>query len=308
MLDCRASLRGLSQRSVGVQSLLCTFCSLIVFRLFSAHSAVSVCSDSSLHSLQSRYQSLSGRSINMDKEMDSRENSYSSMRLQKYGCGLKITGFVSCLSWCGIISAISAKFLLVLFIRNLLANQESTWYQLNLFFGLLGLIFCYYWFYLHFCLRRRNMENNVKEIIRLLKLRCYITGGLEIILHIIIMIVNILAYYEYIDYEISILQMIDYHIDYKITIWQMIFIIVCQIVSLIFSIFKIYGVRKEQNGYINAYILFRLVIHVILTFYSIFFFFSFLNMIIIYVGFPLFNLIFILGDVIVIYNLNDHLN
>ena len=118
-------------------------------------------SDSSLHSLQSPYQSLSGRSINMDEEVDSkdggRENSYSSMRLQKYGFGFKTTRIVCCLSWHGIISGV---LLLILITLGLLVDFSKYW------IGFLGLIFSSFWLYIHIDLMKRNKENDVKEIIR----------------------------------------------------------------------------------------------------------------------------------------------
>ena len=194
--------------------------------------------------------------VDIDSTARDRENIYSSMSLQKYGFGLKTTVSVSCLSWCGIVGGILHALGLLANLRNYQTKSDPFYGFLSI--SILGLIFCFFWLYIHIHLRRRNLENNVKEIMRLLKIRCYIIGGLEVISYIAGLIT--LAYYGYNDDEISI--------------WVIIFLGVCLIVSLIFSIFKIYGVRKQQESYINAYTLFRLAI-ILLTRSSLSFHFSF---------------------------------
>ena len=114
-----------------------------------------------------------------------------SQRLEKYGFGLKTSGFVSFLAWTGMMFGILG----ILFSLELLilpADFKICYEYLFYTGGILGILTSVAWLALSVALRRRNVKKDFRGIKQILMIKCCITGSFEIILSILGIIVIIL--------------------------------------------------------------------------------------------------------------------
>merc|ERR1712024_99765 len=178
------------------------------------------------------------------------DNFYSALKLQKYGFGLKlkISGFVSFLAWTGILVSALGILTSMEFISDtkiISHGQPTTSYVL----GVVGILTSAVWMGIHLTLRKRNLNKDFEGIKKILKIKCYITGSLEIVFSTLGMM--------------TILMYMMVHYDYLMFSTQSMLINITQggivFLDLVFACCKIHGVRKDNNRFINAYIVFKLV-------------------------------------------------
>ena len=148
--------------------------------------------------------SLKRKKETLDEELED-------LKLTKYGCGLKLTGFTSMLGWAGMIIAtvttIGALAVFAFFIDearlgiNICGNSGGRRRFLNngglrcgllIGFGSFFFISSPYWFYLSYQLRKKVQEHDLVGITRTLKKICYIQAALSIILYGPLMVFPIL--------------------------------------------------------------------------------------------------------------------
>merc|ERR1719219_1075816 len=185
-----------------------------------------------------------------------KENFYSFMKLDRFGFGLKATGFVSFLAWTGIVISV----LVILFSVELLIvptdviahiQSDSDWSQYesdfsSLFYigGVLGLLGSAIWLALHLVLRKRNVKKDFQGIRNILKIKCFIYGSFQIIISILGITACILLRPPY------------------STAWSVFISLIpglAYLLLLIFSSCMVHGVRKENNKFIKSYIIFKIV-------------------------------------------------
>ena len=159
--------------------------------------------------------SLKRKKETLDEELEE-------LKLTKYGCGLKLTGFTSMLGWAGMIIAtvttIGALTVFAFLIDTARLGidicrkgglQESGdfstsglygrfWHSggltcgISIGFGLFFFILSPYWFYLSYQLRNKVQEHDLVGITRTLKIICYIQAAFSIILYGPLMVFPIL--------------------------------------------------------------------------------------------------------------------
>ena len=170
---------------------------------------------------------------------------YRSMKLEKYGLRLKTLGFVSFLAWSGMMFGILG----ILFSLELLILPTDLVMSYDFLFyigGIVGIFTSTTWLGLSVALRKRNVNKDFRGIRRILKIKCFITGSLEIILSILGIIVSILT-------AVSVTS--DRQIPLELS-W---FCGLGFLVYLAFACLKIHGVRTDNNKYINSYIAFKMM-------------------------------------------------
>ena len=236
------------------------------------------------------------------------DNFYSAMKLEKYGLGLKlkISNFVSFLAWTGMIGGAlailgSLEQLInptdFLHLQELFSAPYCSCYWIYYVLGVVGMGSSAVWLLLHLTLRKRNVNNDFQGIKKILKIKCYITGSVEIIADILGLIFAILmAISGYYPREYSYINII-----------QGGFIFLC----LVFACFKIHGVRKDDNRFINSYLVFKLSVLAVLVALGIFLVFlsgrpSVLVPTMVVLILISFVYIYYLGPMVVLYNFNLH--
>jgi len=238
---------------------------------------------------------------------ENRENFYDSMKLDKYGFGLKTTGFVSFLAWTGIMTGILCFLfsveLLVLPTDIINFPNTQTEPEFNLFFyigGIFGIFFSIIWFSLHLALRRANVEKDFQAIRKLLKIKSYITGGLEIIFSILGIAATTVA--------LVVLDSMGREMAPVLLLNGILFII-----CLALSSCKVHGVRKNKNNLINAYIFFKITVGVSGAMAMAFLLVQNISgtaCVLFILGLLVSSFFFIyhIGDLVVLFNFNHHLN
>lgn len=154
--------------------------------------------------------SLKRKKETLDEELEE-------LKLSKYGCGLKLTGFTSMLGWAGMIIAtvttIGALTVFAFFMDearlgiwnmeygSICGNSEGRRRFLNngglrcgLLFGFGSFFFISspYWFYLSYQLRKKVQEHDLVGITRTLRIICYTQATISIILYGPLMVFPIL--------------------------------------------------------------------------------------------------------------------
>merc|ERR1712241_1171714 len=130
-------------------------------------------------------------------------NFYSALRLQKYGFGLKlkISTFVSFLAWTGILVSVLGIF----FSLELISDTEiiSVSYRTpttTIAVAVVGTLTSVIWMGINLALRKRNLDRDFEGIKKILKIKCYITGSLEIFfstLGSMTILMYIMAHHDY---------------------------------------------------------------------------------------------------------------
>merc|ERR1712154_12748 len=153
-------------------------------------------------------------SSNMEQHHDQldkleEDNFYSALKLQKYGFGLKlkISGFVSFLAWTGILVSALGILTSMEFISDtkiishyISYGQPTTSYVL----GVVGILTSAVWMGIHLTLRKRNLNKDFEGIKKILKIKCYITGSLEIFfstLGMMTILMYIMVHYDYLMFS-----------------------------------------------------------------------------------------------------------
>jgi len=246
----------------------------------------------------------------MEEIEEKNKGFYDSLKLVKYGFGLKITGFVSFLAWTGmamgVLGLLSSVELLVLPTDtiNFTGTEFSFYTQFNhsvstigfYIGGITGLFISTFWLSLHFALRKRNVEKDHEAVKGLLKIKSYITSGLEITVSLLGMCTTIMA-------------MVEHSQDRS---GQFLFQGGVCAVYLVLSACKVHGVRRDRNSFIKPYILFKLSCAVLAVVSMVFLLEEHLSgtsCVLFLLGLLVstFFFIFYIGDVIVIFNFNQHL-
>jgi len=245
-----------------------------------------------------------------DMEKLEEDNFYSAMKLEKYGFGLKpkISGFVSFLAWTGIMAAVlgilaSLEFFILPSetFSYYLSGHQPVLYAL----GVVGIVTSAVWLVLHLALRKRNVNKDFRGIKKILKIKCYISGTFEIIVYIMGIMAAIMTAIVTSDYQMPT--------EYSSIIQGAICFL-----YLVFACCKIHGVRKDNNRYINSYIVFKLINFVVsfaLGVYMLVTLQAFTELsgtvwilFIILVILISFVFIYYMGSVVVLYNFNHHFN
>ena len=170
---------------------------------------------------------------------------YRSMKLKKYGFGLKTSEFVSFLAWSGMMFGILA----ILFSLELMILPTEFVISYDFLFyigGIVGILTSTIWLAINMVLRKRNVNKDFRGIRRIMKIKCCFTGSFEILLSILGIIITILT---------AVVLCSDYQIPVEYS-W------VCGLgflLYLVFACFKIHGVGTENNKYINSYIVFNMI-------------------------------------------------
>merc|ERR1711997_1355639 len=253
-----------------------------------------------------------------NKEKLEEDQLYSAMKLEKYGfcLKLKISDFVSFLAWTGIMVGVLG----ILFSLELLILPTDTFpFYLQRTFGssrsdvvfyvlgVVGLVTSAVWLALHLALRKRNVNKEFRGIKKILKMKCYISGTFEILFSIMGVTATIL-----IAIMTSGYQMPREYSNINIIRGGICFL------YLVFACCKIHGVRKDNNRYINTYIVFKLInfvvsfalgVYMLVTLQAftelsgtVWIIFIFLVILISFV------FIYYMGAVVVLYNFNHHFN
>merc|ERR1712062_642819 len=189
------------------------------------------------------------------------ENFYTAMKLEKYGLGLKLktSGFVSFLAWTGMmLGVLGILFSVEFFIHP--SETISPFYPvhprqpaldldwMSYTVGVVGMFISAVWLALHLALRKRNVNKDFRGIQKILKIKCYISGTVEILFSIMGMVAAILMAIVTSGYqmpkEYSYINIIRGGICF---------------LYLAFACCKIHGVRKDNNRCINPYIVFKLI-------------------------------------------------
>lgn len=240
------------------------------------------------------------------ESVDKKENFYSSLRLTKYGLGVRATSFVSFLAWTGMILAtlgllFSAQLLVLpTFVLNLRQDQINRFSLICYTGGVLGALVSSSWLALHMVLRKRNVQRDFQSVQRILKAKCYISGGIEIIFNVVGIVAVFVFLAETQNY---------YELDSGLNVYGAVFVLILYLIS---SSCMIHGVRKDANSYINVYILFKIIYALaaftfsvsslsILSTSGIMCVLFVLSMMILFVLFVYCN-----GDLVVLYNVNHH--
>ena len=234
------------------------------------------------------------------------ENFYTAMKLEKYGLGLKLktSGFVSFLAWTGMmLGVLGILFSVEFFIHP--SETISPFYPvhprqpaldldwMSYTVGVVGMFTSAVWLALHLALRKRNVDKDFQGIKKILKIKCYITGALEITTSL--MGITVFAVLAVLTSEYPRIQLLREGILF---------------IFLVFACCKVHGVRKDNNRLINSYILFKLIIYVV-------FFAMGISLLVIFSGrgcipfiFGMFLVsffyVYYLGALVVLYNFNYH--
>ena len=227
---------------------------------------------------------------------DNKDNFFSSLKLAKYGLGVRATSFVSFLAWTGVILSIlgllfSAQIIILAFTGPVSLIDYSIG-------GVLGALISSSWLALHLMLRKRNIQRDLHSIKRILKAKCFIFGGIEIISSVggIVAVIFLLAESQ------NVLEM-----EYGLIFTGFFFLL-----HLAFSCSMIHGVRKDINSCINAYILFKIIYALTVFILSVSINANSLSsgiscILFIFAMIILANLfLYCNGGLIVLYNINDH--
>jgi len=255
------------------------------------------------------------------KEKVEEDHLYSAMELEKYGFGLKlkISDFVSFLAWTGIMAGVLGILvsleLFILpsdtFVYHLWGRQPTFGSSSPdvLFYALggVGIFISAVWLALHLALRKRNVNKDFRGIQKILKIKCYISGTVEILFSIMGMVAAILMAIVTSGYqmpkEYSYINIIRGGICF---------------LYLAFACCKIHGVRKDNNRCINPYIVFKLINFVVSIALGIFVLVTLQAHIgssgtvcilfIFWVFLISFVFIYYMGALVVLYNFNHHFN
>merc|ERR1711874_512205 len=183
-------------------------------------------------------------------------NFYSALRLQKYGFGLKlkISGFVSFLAWTGIMVSVLGIFFSLELISDteIISKYISYRTTTTIAVAVVGTLTSVVWMGIHLTLRKRNLDRDFEGIKKILKIKCYITGSLEIFFSTLGMMTILITFSDYImahhDYQMLSTQSMLFNIIQGAIVF----------LDLVLACCKIHGVRKDNNRFINAYLVFKL--------------------------------------------------
>jgi len=132
------------------------------------------------------------------------------LKLSKYGFGFKMKSFISMSSWTGMISSLVGG--LVSFISIIYALERIQCFTNDILscnfiigIGVFWLTVTPIWFWLCFQLRRRNVENSLVKVTKLLKILCPIQGAVTIISCIIVVIIIIVLRLHWIVFTILLI-------------------------------------------------------------------------------------------------------
>ena len=229
---------------------------------------------------------------------------YRSLKLEKYGFGLKTSGFVSFLAWSGMMFGILGILISLIFTTDFDTSYDLFFRRLDLVIpynwlfyigGIVGILTSTTWLGLSVALWDRNVNKDFQGIRRILQIQCFITGSFEIILSIMGIIVVILLTTP----VVPIIQNWFCGLGFL----------------LVFACFKIHGVRTDNNRFIKSYMVFNMInfvlcvavyiylcqdIDIQLSFVTIWGLFTF--------GVIVFPFVFIyyMGPLVVLYNFNHH--
>merc|ERR1711973_583777 len=226
--------------------------------------------------------------------MDNKDNFYNSIKLTKNGLL-----FVSFLAWTGVIISILgllfSSYIIFCSIPLLLASSGLHG-VIGSTGGVSGVLISFLWLVLHLVLRKRNVQRDLNSIKRILKIKCFIIGGIEIILSIL----GIVAVIELLTAGTqNVLEM-----EFGLTVIGIFLLLLAGSCSMI------HGVRKDINSCINAYIIFNILYALILTVFIFSDTIKAYNILTSEISFalcifPVF-LFNSTGGLIVLYNINDH--
>ena len=207
------------------------------------NSVISVSGTPDLREFRSLCMISSAATVNIDMMKNEEKlvvvSFYRSMKLEKYGFKLKTSEFVSFLAWTGIMIGIVGILLsleLLIFPTDFVVSYDFLFY----FGGIVGILTSTTWIALSLALRKRNVEKDFRGIIKILKIKCCLTGTFEIISSIL-------------GIAVSILIVVTTS-DHQNWLWGFGFLL-----YLTFACCKIYGLRTDNNRYINSYIVFKMI-------------------------------------------------
>ena len=221
-------------------------------------------------------------------KMDNMDNFYSSLKLAKFGLGVKATCFVSFLAWTGVILSIVGLLFSFLQIISLVTYGFSHQAYTGEFLGAFLFFFSSSWLVLHLVLRKKNVQGDLHSIKRILKIKCFIIGGIEIILSIvgIVDVIVLLAYHG------NVMEM-----KFGLILTGFFYLLLFG-----FSCSMIHGVRKDINNYLKASIFFKIFYALVFILLSV----SEANALTSGISSVLFLFAYSYGGVIVLYNINYH--
>jgi len=173
---------------------------------------------------------------------DNKDNFYSSLKLAKYGLGVRATSFVSFLAWTGVIISLLGLLFSAQIVFLVFTGPDRIDYSIG---GVLGVLISSTWLVLHLVLRKRNVQRDLHSIKRILKAKCFIFGGIEIISSIggIVAVIVLLVESQ------KVLEM-----ECGLIVSGLFFLL-----HFAYSCSMIHGVRKDINSCINSYILFKII-------------------------------------------------
>ena len=229
-------------------------------------------------------------------KMDNMDNFYSSMKLTKFGLGVRATCFVSFLAWTGVILSIVGLLFFSFQLISLITYGFSHQAYTGEFLGAFLFYISSSWLVLHLVLRKKNVQRDLNSIRRILKIKCFIIGGIEIIVSIvgIVAVIGLLAAGTQNVFEM----------EFGLSVIGIFLLLLAGSCSMI------HGVRKDINSCINAYIIFNILYALILTVFIFSDTIKAYNILTSEISFalciyPVF-LFDSIGGLIVLYNINDH--
>ena len=166
------------------------------------------------------------------------------MKLTKFGLGVRATCFVSFLAWTGVILSIVGLLFFSFQLISLITYGFSHQAYTGEFLGAFLFYISSAWLVLHLVLRKKNVQRDLNSIRRILKIKCFIIGGIEVILSI----VGIVAVIILPAYHVNVLEM-----KFGLIVTGFFYLLL-----LGFSCSMIHGVRKDLNSYLKASIFFKI--------------------------------------------------
>jgi len=183
-----------------------------------------------------------------DKEVDV-------VRLKKYGCGLRISLVVSCLSWQGLFLSLLgfAASIFVLLLPRILHFQWDLSRSIIIYImGTLIWLFSLLFFISSYNLMRKNKALLTKEVKEMVRTHCRLIGLLQILCGLIFLAYNIITVFQS-----------QVKIDFKLA--SKIVCMMGSVALVTFSILLLYGIKRKKTKPILAAFIFNLFMEMFLV-------------------------------------------
>jgi len=174
------------------------------------------------------------------------------LKLSKYGLGIKLKSFTAMLGWTGMIlsTMLGLASLIMLFYPIEFQLHCTSHHRLICGFvmgyAVFLLLLSALWFTLSYFLRKNNRLNDLVIVANILKIFCYLQGGLTI--------------FSWISIMVTVLTVMDWQVWFYSLPYVLLALVIPSVMA---SIVMILGVAKTRLRLVNGYIIYSLVMVVI---------------------------------------------